>query len=120
MASVGSIENVAAVHETLHRLSADVKLWMINLSRGTYQLERVRLEAIASGKGVEAHTNDFVASEWYGYAGDTGHALASIRAAIAKHDSSVLGLAVLPAYDSLQKNAEYEGIVRGLGLEVRR
>jgi len=81
---------------------------------------RVRLEAIASGKGVEAHTNDFVASEWYGYAGDTGHALASIRAAIAKHDSSVLGLAVLPAYDSLQKNAEYEGIVRGLGLEVRR
>jgi precorrin-6Y C5,15-methyltransferase (decarboxylating) len=46
VASVGSIEHVAAVHETLHRLSPDVKLWMINVARGTYQLERVRLEAM--------------------------------------------------------------------------
>ncbi len=44
--SVGSIDNVAAVHQALHRLSSDVKLWMVNLSRGTYQLERVRLEAM--------------------------------------------------------------------------
>jgi len=46
VASVGGIEHVAAVHETLQRLSTDVALWMINVARGTYQLERVRLEAV--------------------------------------------------------------------------
>lgn len=46
VANVGSIENLAAVHETLHRQSDDVKVWLINIARGTYQLERVRFEAL--------------------------------------------------------------------------
>lgn len=46
VANVGSIESLAGVHETLSRLCGDVKLLMINLARGTYQLERVRFEAM--------------------------------------------------------------------------
>lgn len=46
VASVGSIESVSAVHTTLQRLAKDVNLWMINVARGTYQLERVRFEAL--------------------------------------------------------------------------
>ncbi|MCH7728227.1 MAG: precorrin-6y C5,15-methyltransferase (decarboxylating) subunit CbiE [Planctomycetes bacterium] len=46
VANVGTIENLSAVHETLHRNNSDVKVWMINLSRGTYQLERVRFDAL--------------------------------------------------------------------------
>ncbi len=44
--SVGSIDNIAALHEELHKRSGDVQVWMINLARGTYQLERVRFEAL--------------------------------------------------------------------------
>ncbi len=46
VANVGSIENLAAVHETLHRHVSDVKVWMVNVARGTYQLERVRFDAL--------------------------------------------------------------------------
>jgi precorrin-6Y C5,15-methyltransferase (decarboxylating) len=34
------------VHEIMHRHGSDVKVWMINVARGTYQLERVRFEAL--------------------------------------------------------------------------
>ncbi|HVX12952.1 MAG TPA: precorrin-6y C5,15-methyltransferase (decarboxylating) subunit CbiE [Pirellulales bacterium] len=46
VANVGSIENLADVHATLHRRVNDVKVWMINVARGTYQLERVRFDAL--------------------------------------------------------------------------
>jgi precorrin-6Y C5,15-methyltransferase (decarboxylating) len=46
VASVGSIENLAALNETLNARSGDAQVWMINVARGTYQLERVRFEAI--------------------------------------------------------------------------
>jgi precorrin-6Y C5,15-methyltransferase (decarboxylating) len=46
VANVSNIESVAAIHQTLERLAGDVKLWMINIARGTYQLERVRFEAL--------------------------------------------------------------------------
>ncbi len=34
VANVGSIENLAAVHETLHRHVSDVKVWMVNVAAG--------------------------------------------------------------------------------------
>ena len=46
VANVGSVENLSSVHETLQRKSQSVKLSMINVARGTYQLERVRFEAL--------------------------------------------------------------------------
>jgi precorrin-6Y C5,15-methyltransferase (decarboxylating) len=46
VANVGSIENLAEVHAALHRRVPDVKVWMINVARGTHQLERVRFDAL--------------------------------------------------------------------------
>ncbi|HUY32926.1 MAG TPA: precorrin-6y C5,15-methyltransferase (decarboxylating) subunit CbiE [Pirellulales bacterium] len=46
VANVGSIENLAELHATLHRHVPDVKVWLINVARGTYQLERVRFDAL--------------------------------------------------------------------------
>jgi precorrin-6Y C5,15-methyltransferase (decarboxylating) len=46
VATVGSIESVSAVHATLARAAKDVSVWMINVARGTHQLERVRFEAL--------------------------------------------------------------------------
>jgi precorrin-6Y C5,15-methyltransferase (decarboxylating) len=46
VANVGSIESLSIVHETLSRLASDVNVLLINLARGTYQLERVRFEAV--------------------------------------------------------------------------
>jgi precorrin-6B C5,15-methyltransferase / cobalt-precorrin-6B C5,C15-methyltransferase len=46
VANVGSIENLSGVHEIMHRQAPDVSIWMVNVARGTYQLERVRFEAL--------------------------------------------------------------------------
>jgi precorrin-6Y C5,15-methyltransferase (decarboxylating) len=46
VANVAAIENFTGVHESLQRQSDDVRIWMINLARGTYQLERMRFEAL--------------------------------------------------------------------------
>ncbi|MCH5376442.1 MAG: precorrin-6Y C5,15-methyltransferase (decarboxylating) subunit CbiT, partial [Planctomycetes bacterium] len=46
VASVGSVENVAAVRGVLRDKADDDKVWLMNISRGVYQLERVRFEAI--------------------------------------------------------------------------
>jgi precorrin-6Y C5,15-methyltransferase (decarboxylating) len=46
VANVGSIENLAGVHDIMLRQAPDVKVWMVNVARGTYQLERVRFEAL--------------------------------------------------------------------------
>lgn len=42
----GSIENVADIHAALQRKAGDARVWMVNLARGTYQLERIRFDAL--------------------------------------------------------------------------
>lgn len=46
VANVGSIENLAAVHEAMNKVGQDVNVWMMNIARGTYQLGRVRFDAL--------------------------------------------------------------------------
>jgi precorrin-6Y C5,15-methyltransferase (decarboxylating) len=46
VANVGGIESLAAVHDMLHKLAGDAKVWMINLAHGTVQLERIKFEAM--------------------------------------------------------------------------
>ena len=47
VANVGSVENLSAVHDVLERVAQNVNVWMINIARGTHQLERLRFEAIS-------------------------------------------------------------------------
>ncbi len=44
--NVASVENVGGVHEALHRHVPNVQVRMINVARGTYQLERIRFDAL--------------------------------------------------------------------------
>jgi len=46
VANVGSIESLSAVHQALQRVVKDVNVWMVNVARGTQQLERLRFEAL--------------------------------------------------------------------------
>jgi len=46
VANVGSIENLSSVHEVLQKRTENAQVWMINLARGTFQLERIRFEAV--------------------------------------------------------------------------
>jgi precorrin-6Y C5,15-methyltransferase (decarboxylating) len=43
---VSSIENVAAVRDVLRAVTDDDKVWLIQVARGVYQLERVRFQSL--------------------------------------------------------------------------
>jgi precorrin-6B C5,15-methyltransferase / cobalt-precorrin-6B C5,C15-methyltransferase len=44
--NVAAIDALASVHDVLQRLAPEVKVTMVNIARGTYQLERMRFEAL--------------------------------------------------------------------------
>jgi precorrin-6Y C5,15-methyltransferase (decarboxylating) len=46
VANVGSIENLGEVTTVLQRLAGDLNVTMLNLARGTHQLERIRFDAL--------------------------------------------------------------------------
>ena len=46
VATMSSIENLAETHQSLHSHCRNVKVWMVNLARGNYQMERLRFEAV--------------------------------------------------------------------------
>lgn len=46
VANVGSIDNLSDVHAALARRNPDVQAWMINIARGTHQLDRLRFESL--------------------------------------------------------------------------
>jgi precorrin-6Y C5,15-methyltransferase (decarboxylating) len=46
VANVGSVENLAAVRDVLQKKSGDCQVWMINISCGTDQMDRLRFEAM--------------------------------------------------------------------------
>lgn len=47
VANVGSIENLSAVNEALHAAAGDAAVWMVNVARGTFQLETTRFESLS-------------------------------------------------------------------------
>ncbi len=46
VATISSIGNLHETHQILHSHCRDVKVWMVNFARGTYQMERVRFESL--------------------------------------------------------------------------
>lgn len=46
VATMGSIDNLAETHRLLHGYSSSVKVWMISMARGNYQLDRIRFQSL--------------------------------------------------------------------------
>ena len=46
VATVGSIDNLIAVRDNLQKVAGDVSVLMINIARGTQQLESMRFGAL--------------------------------------------------------------------------
>jgi precorrin-6Y C5,15-methyltransferase (decarboxylating) len=47
VANTNSLENVAELHAALHQRTGHVSVWMLNVARGTFQLERIRFDPLA-------------------------------------------------------------------------
>jgi precorrin-6Y C5,15-methyltransferase (decarboxylating) len=59
VADMASIDNVSEVQTILREATGDVKVWMFNVARGNYQLERIRFDARNPIFVVSAVKQDF-------------------------------------------------------------
>jgi precorrin-6Y C5,15-methyltransferase (decarboxylating) len=46
VANVSSIDNVSEVHAVMGKLAGEADVWMVNLARGTLQMDQLRFEAL--------------------------------------------------------------------------
>ena len=46
VATMGSLDNIAETHQMLQSCSPEVNVWMVNLARGRYQMDRLRFESL--------------------------------------------------------------------------
>jgi precorrin-6B C5,15-methyltransferase / cobalt-precorrin-6B C5,C15-methyltransferase len=44
--TVSSIDTLSAVRSVLESLAGDVQVWMVNIARGTYQMDRMVFESL--------------------------------------------------------------------------
>ncbi len=44
--TMGSLDNIAETHQMLQSCSPEVNVWMVNLARGRYQMDRLRFESL--------------------------------------------------------------------------
>jgi precorrin-6Y C5,15-methyltransferase (decarboxylating) len=46
VAALGSIDSLSATHRVLQTVDPNARIWMVNLARGHYQLDRIRFESL--------------------------------------------------------------------------
>jgi DNA-binding winged helix-turn-helix (wHTH) protein/tetratricopeptide (TPR) repeat protein len=114
--AIATWREMAVIEKDASRIAMEDRGLAAFRSGGVAGYAQVRLDAIHNGMKTAPHSNDFFPPEWYAQANQPEQALKAIRASVAAHDSSVPGMAVLPAYDPLRSNPEFQSILASLGL----
>jgi len=77
---------------------------------------RLRLQAIASRKGISHEEQDFIPAEWHAYAGDRNQALAELDRSVSEHSPNALQISFNPAYAPLHHDPRYLDLLKRIGL----
>jgi DNA-binding winged helix-turn-helix (wHTH) protein/tetratricopeptide (TPR) repeat protein len=116
--AIATWREMAVIEKDSSRIAMEDRGLAAYRDGGAAAYARVRIDAIQNGMKTAPHSNDFFPPEWYAQANQPEQALKAIHASIAAHDASVPGMAVLPAYDSLRSNPEFQSILASLGLTL--
>jgi DNA-binding winged helix-turn-helix (wHTH) protein/tetratricopeptide (TPR) repeat protein len=116
--AIATWREMAVIEKDSSRIAMEDRGLAAYRAGGVAAYAQVRIDAIHSGMKTAPHSNDFFAPEWYAQANQPKQALKAIHSSVDVHDSSVPGMAVLPAYDSLRSNPEFQSILAGLSLTL--
>jgi DNA-binding winged helix-turn-helix (wHTH) protein/tetratricopeptide (TPR) repeat protein len=116
--AIATWREMAVIEKDTSRIAMEDRGLAAYRNGGVPAYAKVRLDAIRNGMKTAPHSNDFFPPEWYAQANQPEQALKAIHASVAAHDTSVPGMAVLPAYDSLRSNREFQSILSSLGLPL--
>jgi DNA-binding winged helix-turn-helix (wHTH) protein/tetratricopeptide (TPR) repeat protein len=85
-------------------------------SGGVRAYARLRLEAIATRKGISHEEQDFVPAEWHAYAGDWNQALDELDQMVTERSQTALQISFDPAYEPLHNNPRYINLLKRIGV----
>jgi DNA-binding winged helix-turn-helix (wHTH) protein/tetratricopeptide (TPR) repeat protein/TolB-like protein len=83
---------------------------------GVAAYARVRLQAIATRKGISHEEQDFDPAEWYAYAGEMGKAMDGVEALVKSRSTEALEVGSDPAFTSLHTNPKFVALLKSAGL----
>jgi len=116
--AIATWREMAVIENNADRIALEDRGMAAYRAGGVPAYAQVRINFIHSGKNTAPHSNDFFPPEWYAQANQPEQALKALHASVAAHEVSVPGIAVLPAYDSLRSNPEFESILASLGFTL--
>ncbi len=87
-------------------------------SGGVAAYARLRLQAIATRKGISHEEEDFVPAEWHAYAGDWDQVLTELDRMVTRHSRAALLIAANPAYAPLHRDPRYLQILARMGIPL--
>jgi len=116
--AIATWREMAVIEKDTSRIAMEDRGLAAYRTGGVAGYAQVRLDAIRNGMKTTPHANDFFSPEWYAQANLPEQALKAIHASVAAHDTSVPGMAILPAYDSLRSNRDFQTILDSLGLNL--
>lgn len=85
-------------------------------SGGVQAYAHLRLQAIATRKGISHEEQDFVPAEWHAYAGEWNETLVELDQLVSQHSESALQISLNPAYVPLHHDLRYLTLLKRIGL----
>ena len=87
---------------------------------GVKAYAELRLRAIRTKKGVSHADQDFIAAQWYAYAGDLESAINELTVMVKDHSPDALQIADDPAYKQLRHNPRFAQLLKEIGIPSTR
>ncbi|NYF80822.1 winged helix-turn-helix domain-containing protein [Granulicella arctica] len=114
--AIAEWRQAAVLEKDLDRIRLEDRGAELIRAGGVPAYARLRLEAIASRKGISHEDQDFVPAEWHAYAGDWNQTLAELDQMVKDRSQAALQISTNPAYIPLHRNAQYLSLIKRIGV----
>lgn len=116
--AIGEWREAAVLEKNADRIRLEDRGAEALKTGGVPAYARLRLQAIATRKGISHEEQDFVPSEWHAYSGEWELVLTELEHLVAQRSPSALQISTNPAYKPLHHDPRYISLIRRIGLPI--
>lgn len=114
--AIAEWRQAAVLEKNADRVSLEDRGAEVLRSGGVQAYARLRLQALATRKGISHEEQDFVPAEWYAYAGNWDQTMAELNRLVSTHSQAALQINLNPAYVPLHHDPRYFALLKQIGL----
>jgi hypothetical protein len=116
--AIAEWRQAAVLEKNTDRISLEDRGAEALRSGGVSAYARLRLQAIATRKGISHEEQNFVPAEWHAYAGNWNQTLVELDQSVNEHSEAALQIGLNPAYAPLHQDPRYIALLKRIGLPV--